>query len=62
MKQQCIRIKIKTLPFLTGFILKRYKIERKGTFYTKLWKSFDAVTKKSDEASDHHLVWAEFTL
>jgi exonuclease III len=34
-------------------------IERKGTYHPKLWESFDTVKSKKDEASDHHLLWAE---
>jgi exonuclease III len=37
-------------------------IERRGTYHPKLWASFDTVTKSSEEASDHHLVWATFNL
>jgi endonuclease/exonuclease/phosphatase family metal-dependent hydrolase len=36
-------------------------IERRGTYHPKLWKSFGSVDKTS-EASDHHLVWADFDL
>ncbi len=35
-------------------------IERRGTYHPKLWPSFDTVKKAADEASDHHLVWADF--
>ncbi|NVM77553.1 endonuclease/exonuclease/phosphatase family metal-dependent hydrolase [Duganella sp. SG902] len=35
-------------------------IERQGSYHPKLWQPYDTVTKASDEASDHHLVWAEF--
>ena len=27
-----------------------------------LWMVFDSVTKTSEEASDHHLLWADFDL
>jgi endonuclease/exonuclease/phosphatase family metal-dependent hydrolase len=37
-------------------------IERRGSFHPNLWHPFDTVTKASDEASDHHLVWADFEL
>jgi hypothetical protein len=35
-------------------------IERRGSYHPKLWESFDTVQNAGDEASDHHLVWAEF--
>jgi endonuclease/exonuclease/phosphatase family metal-dependent hydrolase len=35
-------------------------IERRGSFHPSLWTVFDTVTKTSEEASDHHLVWADF--
>lgn len=37
-------------------------VERRGTLHPKLWDAYDTVTKKSDEASDHHLIWADFDL
>lgn len=37
-------------------------IERRGSFHPRLWEAFDTVTKASEEASDHHLVWADFEL
>ena len=37
-------------------------IERRGTFHPHLWQPFDTVTKPADEASDHHLVWADYSL
>ena len=37
-------------------------IERRGSYHPRLWQSFDTVTKSSEEASDHHLVWATFNL
>ena len=37
-------------------------IERRGSFHPKTWPPFDTVTGKADEASDHHLVWADFKL
>jgi endonuclease/exonuclease/phosphatase family metal-dependent hydrolase len=35
-------------------------IERRGSYHPKLWKPFDTVTQAAVEASDHHLVWADF--
>lgn len=35
-------------------------IERRGSYHPNTWEPFDSVTKKSEEASDHHLVWADF--
>lgn len=37
-------------------------IERKGSYHPTLWQVFDTVTKASEEASDHHLIWGEFDL
>jgi endonuclease/exonuclease/phosphatase family metal-dependent hydrolase len=37
-------------------------IERRGSYHPKTWKPFDTVTRTSEEASDHHLVWADFDL
>lgn len=37
-------------------------IERRGSFHPLLWDPFDTVTKTSEEASDHHLVWADVEL
>jgi endonuclease/exonuclease/phosphatase family metal-dependent hydrolase len=37
-------------------------IERRGSYHPNTWKPFDTVKKPVDEASDHHLVWAEFDL
>lgn len=36
-------------------------IERRGTYHPKLWTSFEGVNK-TNEASDHHCVWADFDL
>lgn len=36
-------------------------IERRGSYHPTLWDHFDSVDKTS-EASDHHLVWADFNL
>ena len=35
-------------------------IERRGSFHPRLWKPFDSVTAESEQASDHHLLWADF--
>lgn len=35
-------------------------IERRGSYHPNTWTPFDTVTGKKDEASDHHLVWADF--
>ena len=37
-------------------------IERRGSYHPKTWLPFDTVTGKADEASDHHLVWADLKL
>ncbi len=37
-------------------------IERRGSYHPNTWVPFDTVTKKSEEASDHHLVWADFSI
>ena len=37
-------------------------IERRGSYHPRTWDAFDTVTKKADEASDHHLVWGDFSL
>lgn len=42
--------------------LKATGIERQGSYHPTLWRPYDTVTKTSDEASDHHLVWADFDL
>lgn len=34
-------------------------IERRGSYHPRLWESFDTVGDASEEASDHHLVWAD---
>lgn len=34
-------------------------IERRGSYHPNTWKPFDTVKSKLDEASDHHLVWAD---
>jgi endonuclease/exonuclease/phosphatase (EEP) superfamily protein YafD len=35
-------------------------IERRGSYHPNTWDPFDTVTKESEEASDHHLLWADF--
>lgn len=35
-------------------------IERRGSYHPNTWEPFDTVTKASEEASDHHLLWADF--
>ena len=35
-------------------------IERRGSYHPNSWASFDRVRSKADEASDHHVVWADF--
>lgn len=35
-------------------------IERRGSYHPGTWKPFDTVTSTVEEASDHHLVWADF--
>lgn len=42
--------------------LKATGIERRGSYHPETWEPFDTVKSKNDEASDHHLVWADFTL
>lgn len=37
-------------------------IERRGSYHPNTWAPFDTVTGPNDEASDHHLVWADFAL
>ena len=37
-------------------------IERRGSYHPHSWVPFNTVTKKADEASDHQLVWADFSL
>ncbi len=37
-------------------------VERRGSYHPSLWKPFDSVTKEAEQASDHHLVWADFEL
>lgn len=40
--------------------LKDTGIERRGSYHPNTWEPFPTVTKKTEEASDHHLVWADF--
>lgn len=35
-------------------------IERRGSYHPHTWEPFDTVTKAAEEASDHHLLWADF--
>lgn len=35
-------------------------IERRGSYHPRTWEPFDTVNSKADEASDHHLIWADF--
>jgi len=35
-------------------------IERRGSYHPNTWEPFDTVTQASEEASDHHLLWANF--
>jgi endonuclease/exonuclease/phosphatase family metal-dependent hydrolase len=42
--------------------LRNTRIERQGSFHPHLWTVFDTVTNLSEEASDHHLIWADFDL
>ncbi len=37
-------------------------IERRGSYHPRLWKPFDSVSGAGDQASDHHLVWADVEL
>jgi endonuclease/exonuclease/phosphatase family metal-dependent hydrolase len=37
-------------------------IERRGSYHPNSWDPFDTVTGAVNEASDHHLVWADFDL
>jgi endonuclease/exonuclease/phosphatase family metal-dependent hydrolase len=37
-------------------------IERRGSYHPNTWVPFDTVTSKTNEASDHHLIWADFDL
>jgi hypothetical protein len=41
--------------------LQHVGIERRGSYHPTVWKSLDTVDTNS-EASDHHLVWADFDL
>jgi endonuclease/exonuclease/phosphatase family metal-dependent hydrolase len=35
-------------------------IERRGSYHPHTWQPFDTVNNASEEASDHHLLWATF--
>lgn len=37
-------------------------IERRGSYHPQTWEPFDTVTSTAVEASDHHLLWADFDL
>lgn len=37
-------------------------IMRKGSYHPQLWELFNTVKNSNDEASDHHLVWADFDI
>jgi hypothetical protein len=37
-------------------------IERRGSYHPGTWQPFDTVRNSSEEASDHHLVWADFDI
>lgn len=43
-------------------LLQHTGIERRGSYHPNTWQPFDTVTNKTEEASDHHLVWADFNL
>jgi endonuclease/exonuclease/phosphatase family metal-dependent hydrolase len=40
--------------------LRETGIERRGTYHPNTWEPFDTVTNATENASDHHLVWADF--
>jgi len=42
--------------------LKTTGIERRGSYHPATWTPFDTETDASEDASDHHLVWAEIDL
>lgn len=42
--------------------LQQTGIERRGSYHPNTWQPFDTVKSKADEASDHHLVWADFEI
>lgn len=48
-------------PSLRG-VLTNTSIERRGSFHPHTFPHFDTVTGSDDEASDHHLVFADFSL
>lgn len=37
-------------------------IERRGSYHPNTWTPFDTVKSRADEASDHHLLWADLEL
>ena len=48
-------------PGLRG-VLTNTGLERRGSFHPNTFPHFDTVTGSDDEASDHHLVFADFSL
>ena len=42
--------------------LRETGIERRGSYHPRTWTPFDTVTKASEAASDHHLVWATYQI
>lgn len=48
-------------PALQGH-LQETGIERRGSYHPGTWAPFDTVTKASEEASDHQMLWARFDL
>lgn len=46
-------------PTLRGR-LQETGIERRGSYHPNTWSPFPSVTSLTNEASDHHLVWADF--
>ena len=43
-------------------LLDRTGIERRGSYHPHTWDAFDTVTSSVDEASDHHMVWADLNI
>ena len=42
--------------------LRAVGIERRGSYHPNTWQPFDTVTSKRDQASDHHLLFADIDL
>lgn len=42
--------------------LRHTGIERRGSYHPRTWVPFDTVQSTQDEASDHHLLWADVDL